>query len=107
MVSNNVENPGQLRNCINKIINRVPAPTLPSHVSIKSSFDSFSSHFKNKITLIRSAFPDHTLYHLQGDNPHVSYLIASFTPGTVFEVRKIIISSSNNPMILINYRLHC
>ena len=55
MVSNNAENPRQLWNCINNIINRVPAQILPSDVSTKSSCDSFSSHVKNKISLIRSA----------------------------------------------------
>ena len=96
MVSNNAENPCQLWNCINKILHRVPAPSLPSHVSIKSLRDSFSSHFKNKICLISSAFPDHTLNPVQVDSLQVNSLLASFKPATVDdEVRKIIMSSPN------------
>ena len=69
MVSNNAGNPRQLLNCINKILHRVPAPSLPNRVSIKSLCDSFSSHFKNKISLIQSAFPDHTLNPVQVFQP--------------------------------------
>ena len=95
IVSNNIENPHQLWNCINKILHRVPTPTLPSHVSVKSLCDSFSSHLNNKIHLIRSAFPDHTLNPVQLAYPQVNSLLASFTPATVDEVRKIIMSSQN------------
>ena len=95
MVSDNVERSRQLWNCINKILHRMPAPSLHNHVSIESLCDSFSSHFKNKISLIRSAFPDHTLHPEQVDSPQVNSLLASFTPATVDEVRKIIMSSPN------------
>ena len=71
----------------------MPAPTQPSHVSIKSSCDSFSGHFKNKISLIRSAFSDHTLN--QVDSPQVNSVLASFTLATVDEVREVIMSSPN------------
>ena len=69
MVSNNSESLRQLWNCINKILHRRPASYLPNHVSIKSLCDSFSSHFKDKISLIRSAFPDHTLSTVNVDSP--------------------------------------
>ena len=55
MVSNNSESPRQLWKCINQIVHRRPVPSLPNHVSIKSLCDSFSCHFKDKISLIRSA----------------------------------------------------
>ena len=61
MVSNNAEYPRQLWNCTKKNLHRVPAPNLSSHMSVMSLCYSFSSHFMNKISLIRSAFPDHTL----------------------------------------------
>ena len=73
----------------------MPAPSLPKYVSIKSLCDSFSSHFKNKISLIWSAFPDHTLNPVLADFPQVNSLLASFTPAIVDEVRKIILSSLN------------
>ena len=95
MVSNNSESPRQLWNCIHQILHRRPAPSLPNHVSIKSLCDSFSSHFKDKISLIRSAFPCHTLITVNVDSPRVNSLLASFEPATVDEVRKIIMSSPN------------
>ena len=93
MISNNAENPCQQWNCINKILHRMLALTLPNQVSIKCLCHSFSCHFKNKISVIRSAFPDHTLNSVQVDCPQENYLLASFTSTTVDEVRKIIISS--------------
>ena len=54
MVSNNSDSPRQLWNCINQIVHRRPVPSLPNHVSIKYLCDSFSCHFKDKISLIRS-----------------------------------------------------
>ena len=95
MVSDNAGNPCQLLNCINKMLYRVPAPTLPNHVSINQVCDSFSSYFKNKISLIRSAFPGHTLNPVQVDSPQVNSLLASFKPATADEVRKVIKSSPN------------
>ena len=71
------------------------APSLPNHISINSSCDSFSSHFKNNINLTRSAFPDNTLNPVQVDSPQVNSLLASFTPATVDEVRNRIMSSPN------------
>ena len=68
MVSNNSESPHQLWNCINQILHRRPAPSLPNHVSIKSLCDLFSSHFKDRISLISSAFPDHTLSTVNVDS---------------------------------------
>ena len=80
-VSNNSATPKQLWKCINQILHRRPAPSLPTHASIKSLCNSFSSHFKDKI--IHSALTDHTL---------ISQL-ASFEPATTAEVRNIILSS--------------
>ena len=67
----------------------MPVPTLPSHVSIKSLCDSFSSHFKNKVNQI-----NHILNPEQVDSPQVNSLLASFSPATVDEVRTIIMSES-------------
>ena len=60
MVSNNSATPKQLWKCLNKILHRRPAPSLPTHASVESLCNSFSSHFKDKISLIHSAFTDHT-----------------------------------------------
>ena len=95
MVSNNSESSRQLWNCIHQILHRRPAPSLPNHVSIKSLCDSFSSHFKDKISLIRSALPDLTLSTVNVAYPRVNYLFVSFEPVTADEVKKIIMSSPN------------
>ena len=95
MVSNNVINPRQQCNCIRKIVHGMPAPSQPNHYSFKSLCDSFSSHFKNKTSLIRSAFPDHTLSPVQVDSPQVNSLLAPFASVTVDEVRQIIMSSQD------------
>ena len=93
VVSANADNPRQLWDSITKILHRVSAPTVPSYVSIKSLCDSFSGHFKNKISLIGSALPDHILNHVQVDSSQVNSLLASFTPAAVDDVRNIILSA--------------
>ena len=60
----------------------------------QSLHDLFSSHFKNKISLFQSAFPDHTLNPVKW-TPQVNSILASFTLATTDEVRKIIMSSPN------------
>ena len=97
-ISNISESRRKLWNCITQILHRGPAPSLPikpNHVSTKSLCDSFSSHFNDKISIIRSAFPDHTLSTVNVDSPRVNSLLVSFEPATVDEVRKIIMSSPN------------
>ena len=73
----------------------MPAPCLTNHIPIKSLCDSFFSHFKKNISLIRSAFSDNFINVVQVDSPQVNYLLASFTPATFDEVRKIIMFSTN------------
>ena len=46
---------------------KLPAPSVPNHVSIKYICDSFSDQFKNKISVILSAFPGRTLNLVQAD----------------------------------------
>ena len=45
MVSSNSENSHQLRSCINKILHRRAAPSLPKHNSLCSLCDLFSGYF--------------------------------------------------------------
>ena len=70
-----------------------PAPSLPTHASIKSLCNSFSSHFKDKISLIHSAFTDHTSDTINADSPQLNSKLTSFELATTTEVRKIIMSS--------------
>ena len=103
MMSNNSENIRQLWNCINKIIHRLPAPYLPKHVSLKSLCDCFSGYFRDKVSLRRSTFSDHASNHVNVDPPRINYPSAAFTPATVDEVRKIIMTSH---VISIHYLQH-
>ena len=95
MVANNSATPKQLWKCINQILHRRPAPSLPTHASIKSLCNSFSSHFKDKISLIHSAFTDHTSDTINADSPQLNSKLTSFEPATTTEVEKIIMSSPN------------
>ena len=93
MVANTSATPNELYKCINQILHRWPAPSLPTHASIESLCNSFSSHFKDKISLIYSAFTDHTSDTVNADSPQISSQLTSFEPATTTEVRKIIMSS--------------
>ena len=93
MVSNNYATPKQLWKCLNQILHRRPAPSLPTYASIKSLCNSFSSHFKDKISLIHSAFTDHISDIVNTDSPQLNSQLASFEPATTAEVRTIIMSS--------------
>ena len=93
MDSNNSASSQQLRKRTTQILHRRPAPSLPTHASVKSN--TFLNRFKNKISLTPSAFaftcvtPD----IVNADFPEVNFQIASFKPPTITEVRKIIMSS--------------
>ena len=58
--------------------------------------NSFSSHLKEKISLIHSAFTDHTSDILNADSPQLNSQLASFEPATTAEVRKKIMSPSKS-----------
>ena len=89
MVSNNSATPKQLWKCVSQILHRRPGPSLPTHASIKSLCNSF----KDKISLIHSAFSDNTSDIINADSPQLNSQLASFEPATTAEVRKIIMSS--------------
>ena len=81
IISNNSATPKQVWKCINQILHRRPAP-LPTHASIDSLCNSFSSHFKEKISLIHSAFTYHTSDIVYADSPQLNSQLASFEPAT-------------------------
>ena len=82
MVSTNSATPKLLWECINKILHRRPAPSLPTHASIKSLCNSFSSHFKHKISVIQSTFTGHTPDTVHADSPQLNFQLTSFEPAT-------------------------
>ena len=68
----------------NKILHRLPAPSLPNHV--QSLCDS--SNFNDKISLIQSAFPDNALIPVKVDSPRVNSLLASVTSANAGDTNK-------------------
>ena len=54
---------------------------------------TLSNHFKAKLSLIHSAFTDHTPDTVNAEYPQLNYQLASFEPATTAEVRQIIMSS--------------
>ena len=85
MVSNN---PATQCECLNQILHRRPAPSLPTHASIKLLYNSFSRNFTDKISLVQSTFIGHILDTVNADSPPLNVQVASFEPATTTEVRK-------------------
>ena len=106
MVLNNSATPKQLWKYINQILHKRPAPTLPTNASIKSLCNSFSSHFKDKISLIHSAFTDHTSDIVNTDSPQLNSQLVSFEPATTTEVRNKSFRPQVNHVILTHFRLY-
>ena len=92
MVSNSSATPKQLWRCINQIIHSRPTPSLPTHASIKTLCNSFSNHFKDKISL-HSVLMDQTSDSVNADCPQLNSQLASVEPAITAEVRRIIMSS--------------
>ena len=51
------------------------------------------THFKDKISLIHSAFTDHTSDTINAESPQLNFKLTSFEPATTTEVKNIIMSS--------------
>ena len=58
IILENSEDPNKLWKSINNILHRFPAPSLPENLSLKTICEKFSNFFVDKITIIRSKFPD-------------------------------------------------
>ena len=58
IILENSEDPKKLWKSINNILHRFTAPFLPENLSLKTICGKFSNFFVDKITIIRSKFPD-------------------------------------------------
>ena len=87
----NSEDPKKLWKSINNILHRFHDPSLPENLSLKTMCENFSNFFVDKITIIRSKFPD--------DNVHPSFdincLMNTLTLATEAEIKKLIIKSKS------------
>ena len=92
MISNNSDNPRRLWNCINRTLNRKTSVSLPAHDSTNSHRNSFSKHFKDKITkfmLLSQVLLPVVILIFQ------LYITRAQFPASLTEVAKLILSSPN------------
>ena len=95
IILENSEDPKKLWKSINNILHRFPAPSLPENLSLKTICEKFSNFFVDKITIIRSKFPDDNELR----NVHPSYdiyvLMNTLTLATEAEIKKLIMKSKS------------
>ena len=70
-------------------LHRCPAPSLPENLSLKTICEKFSNFFVDKITIIRSKFPDD--YELRNVHPslNIIFLMNTLTLATGTEIKKL------------------
>ena len=78
---------------INNILHRFPAPSLPENISLKTICEKFSNCFADKITIIRSQFPDQD--ELRNVYPSLYLNILMMTLATETEIKKLIMKSKS------------
>ena len=76
----------------------MPALSIPKHGSLSSACDSFLCYFKDKISLIRSAYSDdnHVIHSAKIEPPQTDDLLRFFTPAAVDGINKITMSSQTS-----------
>ena len=92
---NNSATPKQLWKCIDQILHRRPAPSLPTHASIRLLCKYFSSHLKNSLTY--SAFTDDIPDIVNADSPKLNSQLASFEPTTTAVLVSVVYYSNVLP----------
>ena len=92
-VQESSNNPRNLWSSINKLLHRLPTPTLPDTYPEHILPEKFSSFFTDKIANIRKSFSN-SLDNTDFNNFNREN-ISSFQPATTDEIRKIITNSNN------------
>ena len=87
IILENSEDTKKLRESINNILHRFPAPSMPENLSLKTICEKFSNFFVDKITIIRSKFPD--------DNELRKFLMNTLTLAAEAEIKKLIMKSKS------------
>ena len=86
IILENSEDPKRLWKSINNILHRFPAPSLPQNLSL--SFIKFSNFFVDKITIIRSKFPDENELRNVHPSYDINFLMNTLTLATKAEIKK-------------------
>ena len=95
IILKNSEDPKKLCKSINNILHRFPAPSLPENLSLKTICVKFSNFFVDKITIIRSKFPDDNELRNVHPSYDIIFLMNTLTLETVAEIKRLIMKSKS------------
>ena len=95
IILENSENPKKLWKSINNILHRFPAPSLAENLSLKTICEKFSNFFVDKITIIRSKFPDDNELRNVHPSYDINFLMNTLTLATEAEIKKLIMKSKS------------
>ena len=91
--------PRNLWSVLNKLLNKSKNSTLPTFTNIKDITSAFSQFFHDKIATLCSKLPPGNLLHDVAP-PQSPPILYNFSPATLCEIKKIIVSSSNSTCLL-------
>ena len=95
IILENSEDPKKLWKSINNILHRFPAPSLPGNLSLRTICEKFSNIFVDKITIIRSKFPDNNELRNVHPSYDIHFLMNTLTLATEAEIKKLIMKSKS------------
>ena len=95
IILDNSEDPKKLRKSINNILHRFPAPSLPENLSLKTICEKLSNFFVDKISIIRSKFPDDNELRNVHPSYDIIFLMNTLTLATEAEIKKLIMKSKS------------
>ena len=87
IILENSEDPKKLWKSVNNILHRFPAPSLPENLSLKTICEKFSNFFVDKITIIRSKFPDNNELRNVHPSLYIHFLVNTLTLATETEIK--------------------
>ena len=96
IILENSDDPKKLWKSINNILHSFSAPSLPENLSLKTICEKFANFFVDKITIIRSKFPDDN--ELRNVHPSFDkiFLMNTLTLATEAKIKKLIMKSKSN-----------
>ena len=95
IILENSEDPKKLWKSINNILHRFPALSLLENLSLETICEKFSNFFVDKITIIRSKFPDDNALRNVHPSFDIIFLMDTLTLATEAEIKKLIMKSKS------------
>ena len=95
IILENSEDQKKLWKSINNILHRFSAPSLPENISLKTNCEKLSNCFADKITIIRSQFPDENELRNVYPSLYLNILMNTLTLATETEIKKLIMKSKS------------